>query len=203
MTGVAALAGAAALALSFATLAAGRVTGALALCMMQAAAVALAAAAQGWTRQAGSLGIAALLAIALNGIALPLALRRLVGSGSMPGSIGERSGLAGSAAGACVLATAAVAGTMRLAEGEPAALLAAGLSILLVGLLLPVARTHPAAPAIGLLASQSGVILAACAMPGVPTPVPLLAALPLVPSLAAAGLWLQRRDRAAPVPPWV
>ena len=207
MTGLAALASASALASSLAMLVAGRVAGVLALCVAQASAASLAAVAHGFARNAGLLGVTAVLAIVLNGFALPRALRRFTGQAGMPASIGARFGFAGTAATAFVLVTAAVAGTVQPAEAEQSALLALGLSMLLLGLLLPVARSHPALPAVGLLAAQNGVILAACAIPVLGLPVLLLAAIPLVPALAVAALWLHGRTlsgrtRPARTPPW-
>lgn len=201
MTAVTTLAGALALILVFVALFTGRLGAALRICMMQAAAVALAAASQGWARHAVSLGLGALLALALNGLAL-VALRRLAGRATMVPSIGWRCGSAVSASAAFALVAASVAGVMRLADGQQFELLGLGMSIVSLGLLLLAVRSHRLLPALGLLASQNGMVLAACAIPGLPISVLLLAVVPLVPSLAIASLWLHDRGRLAVAPPW-
>jgi hypothetical protein len=59
--------------------------------------------------------------------------------------------------------------------------------VLLLSLLLMALRSHPAVPALGLLSSQNGVLLAACSTSDLGLPILLLAAIPLVPALAIAG----------------
>jgi hydrogenase-4 component E len=202
MTGVATLAGALALCLSFLMLFTGRIAPLLRICTVQAAAIAIVVGAQGWARHDASLCFAALAAFALNGLVLPLALRRLIERPAPPACGRWRCGFAASAAAGFALVAASVAGAMRLVDGEQFELLALGLSILLLGLLLLAVRLHRLSPALGLLVSQNGVVMAACAIPGLPTSVLLLAAVPLVPSLAVMSLWLQDRNSVAVAPPW-
>jgi hydrogenase-4 membrane subunit HyfE len=202
MTGVATSAGALALTLSIVTLFAGRIGTALRICMLQALAAGLAAGAQGWARHAASLCLAALPVVALNGLALPMALRRLVGAAATQPTIGWQRGFALSATAAFVLVAASVAGSMRLADGKQFELLALGMSIVLLGLLFLAVRSHRLLPVLGLLASQNGIVVAACAIPGRPMSVLLLAVVPLVPSLAVVSLWLHDRNRLAVAPPW-
>jgi hydrogenase-4 component E len=202
MTGVGAFAGALALSLSFAALLTRRIGALVRVCMLQALAVAVAAATQGWARHDASLCVAALLAFALNGLAVPLALRRLIGRATTPAPVGWRCGFAASAATAFALVAASVAGAMRLADEGQFELLALGMSLLLLGLLLLAARSHRLLPALGLLSSQNGVFLAACAIPDLPLSVLLLAVFPVVPSLAVASLWLRDRTRLAVAAPW-
>ncbi len=201
MTGVAALAGALALSLSFAALCAGRIGAVLRVCALQALAAALAAGAQGWAQHAASLYLAALLAFALNGLALPLLLLRLSGRTTMPSPIRWRYGFVVSVAAAFALVAASVAAVMRLTEGEQFELLALGLSVLLLGMLLLALRSHRLLPALGLLSSQNGLVLAACAIPGLPPSALLLAVVPLVPSLVVMSVWLHDRNRLAVAPP--
>jgi hydrogenase-4 component E len=201
VTGVAASAGALALSLSFATIFLGQFAAALRICVVQALVIALAAVAQGWALHSASLCIAALLIFALNGIALPLALRRVIGRAIVPRSIAWRCGFAASAAAAVVLVAASVAAAMRLTQGEQFELLASGMSILLLGFLLLALRSHPLLPALGLLASQNGMLLAACVIPGLPPSALLLAAIPLVPAIVVASVCLhdgRRPDLASP-----
>ena len=145
------MAGALALSLSFATLFVGQFAAALRVCVAQALAIALAAAAQGWALHSASLCIAALLIFALNGIALPLALRRVIGRTTVPRSIAWRVGFVASAAAAFVMVAASAAAVMRLTQGEQFEVLTAGLSILLLSFLLLALRSHPLLPALGLL----------------------------------------------------
>ena len=201
MTGAAGLAGAMALALSFVLLFTERIDTDLRVCALQAMAAAVAAGAQGWAEHAATLCFAALLAFALNGLALPLVLRRLAGRTTLPSAAGRRCGFAISALAAAVLLAVSVAGTLRLTQSGQSDPLALGLSILLLGLLLLALRSHPLLPALGLLSSQSGMILAACAIHGLPLPALVLAAVPLVPTLAAASEWLHDGNRLALMPP--
>ena len=201
MTGAAGLAGAMALALSFVLLFAGRIDTVLRVCALQAMAAAVAVGAQGWAEHAATLCFAALLVFALNGMALPLVLRRLAGRTTLPSAAGRRCGFAISALAAAVLVAVSVAGAMRLTQSGRLDPLALGLSIMLLGLLLLALRSHPLLPALGMLSSQSGMVLAACAIHGLPVPALLLAAVPLVPTLVAASAWLHDGNRLALTPP--
>jgi hydrogenase-4 component E len=201
MTGAAGLAGALALALSFVLLFAERIDTVLRVCALQAVAAAVAAGAQGWAEHTATLCFAALLVFALNGMALPLMLRRLARRTTLPSAAGRRCGFAISATVAAVLVAVSVAGAMRLTQSGQFDPLALGLSILLLGLLLLALRSHPLLPALGLLSSQSGVILAACGIPGLPVPALLLAAVPLVPALVVASVWPHDGSRQALTPP--
>jgi hydrogenase-4 component E len=201
MTGAAGLAGALALALSFVMLFAERIDTVLRVCALQAMAAAVAAGAQGWAEHAATLCFAALLAFALNGLALPLVLRWLAGRTTLPSAAGRRCGFAISALAAAALVAVSVAGALRLTQSGRFDPLALGLSILLLGLLLLALRPHPLLPALGLLSSQSGVVLAACGIPGLPLPSLVLAVVPLVPTLVAASVWLHDGNRLALTPP--
>lgn len=202
MTGIAALAGALALSLSFALLFAQRISPLLRIGTVQALAAALALAAQGWARHDAALCVAALLALALNGLALPLALRRLIERAATSFSVRWRCGSAASATAGFVLVAASVAAMMPVADGENFEPLALGMSVLLLGLLLPAVRSHRLLPALGLLSAQNGVVLAAGAIPDLALSMLLIAVVPLVPSLAIARLWLRERTRPAVAPPW-
>jgi hydrogenase-4 component E len=196
--GAATLAGALALSLSLAALFAGRIATVLRICALQAMAAALAAVGQGWDRHVASLYIAALLTAALNGFAMPLALRRMLGQAIIP-SVALRCDVIGSAAAAFALVTASVA---TLTAQEHLELVPLGLSVLLLGLLLVAFRSHPLLPTLGLLSAQNGLILAACAIPGLPPPLLLLAAVPLIPSLCLASVWLLDRNQMDVTAPW-
>jgi hydrogenase-4 component E len=188
--------------MSFALLFAQRIAPLLRICTVQALAATIALGAQGWARHEASLCVAALLAVALNGLALPLALRRLSERAATLPSVRSPHGFVASATAGLALVAASVAGVMCVADGEKFEPLALGISLLLLGLLLPAVRSHRLLPALGLLSAQNGVILAAGAIPDLPMPVLLIAVIPLVPSFAVAALWLRDRNRPAVAPPW-
>ncbi len=127
----------------------------------------------------------ALLAFALNGIALPVAVARM--------NSAELLTLRGNAlvswAGATVVLLAAVACMTKVGTGGT---VAAGTSVALLGLLLVKVRSNTLAPALGLLSSQNGLVLVAGAHPGVSLPAALAVAIPLVPALVLAENWLRR-----------
>jgi len=90
---------------------------------------------------------------------------------------------------------------MRLTQNGQFDPLALGLSILLLGLLLLALRSHPLLPALGLVSSQNGVVLAACAIHGLPLSALVLAAVPLVPALVVASVWLHDENQPCPASP--
>jgi hydrogenase-4 membrane subunit HyfE len=202
LTAIAVLAGALALSMSLAVLVIGRIDSALRFCALQALAAAVAAEAQGWVWNASSLHLAGMLALAMNGVALPLAFHRFIKRTSEPLSFGHRHGLIASLAASVALITTSVAAAIAVARGERFELLALGLSVLLLGQLLLALRTHRLLPALGLLSSQNGVVLAVCAIPGLPPSTLLLATVPLIPSLVLASICLCGLNRPVVGPPW-
>lgn len=170
-------ASAAALLLSIGLLWARQIDTATQLCALQAlaAAVALGQAAP----------TVAILAFALNGVALPLAIGRLHGDTMLK----ARGGAILSWAAA--LALIALTG-MAFARVRTDGLIAAGVSVALLGLLLIAVRAHPLAPALGLLSSQNGLVMLAGAQSELPLPTALAVALPLVPVLVLAERWQRR-----------
>ena len=116
-------------------------------------------------------------------------------------SLAYRYGFAPSLAASFILVAASVDAAMPMAGQGQMDLLALGLSVLLVGLLLPALRSHDLVSALGLLLSQNGGVLAASAIPGLPLSALLIATVPLVPSLVIAEGWLRDRNRLAPMPP--
>jgi len=188
MTGAAQLCGALALLLSFALLCQRRLRMSVWLCAVQALLVALAMGLQGTL----PLALFALLAFALNGLALPLALLRAGDrTGGQPGVTPPVMILL-----AVLLVAVAVAVAMRLGIGTRTETLAVALSILLLGL-LGIAGT----PSLGLLSAQNGFILAAGAIPGLPPEALAVVAVPCLPALMIALAWLRRFDRREAAPP--
>jgi hypothetical protein len=171
---VIAVAGAAALLLSIGLLCARRIDTAVQLCTLQA----LFAAA--------SLGEVAvtILAFALNGVALPLAVARMNGATLL--TVRGNATLSWAAVLVLLAVSSVVFG--RVGTGG---LVAVGASVAMLGVLLIVLRSHALAPALGLLSSQNGLILVAGAHP-VALPAALAVAVPLIPALILADHWLRR-----------
>jgi hypothetical protein len=163
---------AAVLLLSFGLLCARRIDTALYVCAAQAVCAAGSLAGS-------SLG-AALAALALNGVVLPLAIVRLTGTGSLP--------VAGNVWIGWAMALALPA-LMALLLGS---VVATGISVTLLGLLLGVLRRHSLAPAIGLISAQNGLIAVASAHPSLSLAASVSVAVPLLPALTLADNWLRR-----------
>ncbi|MGC1411183.1 MAG: hypothetical protein WA864_19855 [Acetobacteraceae bacterium] len=168
-------AGAAALLLSVALLCVRRIDTAVQICALQAlcTAVALGEAA----------AVVAVLAFALNGVMLPLVLVRMNGA-SMPALRGNAL-LVGAVAMALLVVILSVAA--KLGAGE---VVAAGVSVTLLGVLLAVSRSDGWA-VLGLLSSQNGLVLVAGANSDLSRMAVLAVAVPLVPGLVLAGMRLR------------
>ena len=171
------VASAAVLLLSIGLLCARRIETAAQLCALQAL---FAAISFGETATA-----IAILAFSLNGVALPLAIARMNNATLLM--------LRGNAILSWTAALALLAVTsLGFAKVGAEGLVAAGVSVALLGPLLIVLRSHALAPAIGLLSSQNGLVLVAGAVPNVSLPAALAVAVPLVPALVLAHNWLRR-----------
>jgi len=127
----------------------------------------------------------AVLAFSLNGLVLPLAIARANNVTILS--------LRGNAllSWAVTLALLVVTGLIFAKVGADG-LVAAGVSVALLGPLLIVLRSHALAPALGLLSSQNGLVLVAAALPDVSLPAASAAAVPLIPALVLAETWLRR-----------
>ena len=171
------VASAAVLLLSIGLLCARRIETAAQLCALQAL---FAAISFGETATA-----IAILAFSLNGVALPLAIARMNNATLLT--------LRGNAilSWAMTLALLVVTGLIFAKVGADG-LVAAGVSVALLGPLLIVLRSHPLAPALGLLSSQNGLVLVAGALPDVSLSAALAVAVPPVPALMLAIIWLRR-----------
>jgi hypothetical protein len=185
MIGAAQWLGACVLLLSIALLCVRRFDTALLVCVSQSLLAAAALGARGWE----AAGVA-LLAFGLTGAAIPLALRHLMGRSHVPPVITSRDSVAPWIHGTLLLAVAVlVLGQLRPAV--PGEALVLGASVVLLGLLMTARRPHPLAPSFGVLASQNGMLLVASAIPGLPLPVLVIVALPVLPALLVADRWLR------------
>ena len=183
---------AAALALGFALLAVRRMGASAAVCAAQMMAVAVAALMKGNVPVAAA-EVAEALALAWwAGAAvrrLPRGERRAIRAfGADPGASFEPSG---------TIVIAAGAGLAALTFAVPGIGLA--LAVVLLGLLVLAGDRQPERQVLGLAAAQSGLVLSALAV-GLSGWGLMVAVVPLLPVLAAAGLWLGTgRKRAAAV----
>jgi hydrogenase-4 membrane subunit HyfE len=130
------------------------------------------------------LAVPAVLAVALNGVAMPLAVARMAG----PAPLRQRG--SGMLAWAAVVATLVAA--LALFGGVGTQRLTAGVAVVLLGLLLIALRSHATAAALGLLSSQNGLVLVAGVIPGLAPSAAFAVAMPVAPALALAAPWLRR-----------
>jgi hypothetical protein len=154
--------------------------------------------AQGIVAGAAPLALAGLLAFALNGVALPFALRRSIGAPAPAPTIATGPPIGVALVAAAGLAAISLALSIRLDMGSRSEVFAPALSIVLLGLLRTAIGSLHNAASLGLLASQNGALLAAAAIPDLPPLALLIAALPVVPALVAASGWLPSPDAASP-----
>ncbi len=187
MTAATSLLGALALALSLALLCVQRINTAVIVCAFQALLAAAALATPHWQPAA-----IAVIAFALNGIALPLALLHLVHRPTMPSIVAPRHSAVGFWLATAILLTITVAAFTQIKPASPSDALVLGSSIVLLGLLLVAQKSHPLVPVLGLLSSQNGVLLVASATPDLPLSARLIAILPLLPGLVLANTWLRQ-----------
>jgi hypothetical protein len=162
--------GAAVLLLSIGLQCARRVDTAMQICAVQAL---LAAASLGATP-------VAIVAFALNGVALPLLIARM----DSPGTLTAR--------GNAVLSWIVVLALLVVIGLTFGGSVAIGVSVVAIGLLLIVLRSHPLAPAIGLLSSQNGLALVTGSQPDRPLTAMLVAVMPLTATLVLAERWARQ-----------
>ena len=186
MTSAASLAGALALALSIALLCARRFGPAVFVCAIQALLAAIALAGLRWQP-----AVIAFVAFALNGIALPLALLQVMHRSTMAPVMTARNGVVGFWLATLVLLAITIAAFTPIRPPSSSDALVLGSSIVLLGLLVIAQRSHPLAPALGMLSSQNGLLLVVSAAPDLPLSARLVVILPLVPGLILANAWLR------------
>lgn len=115
----------------------------------------------------------AVLAVVLNGIAMPLALRRVTVAPARHGVVSWAMTLG--------LLVIAVAVLDKAGAGDVAAL---GAAVTLLGLLM----AH-GAPVLGVLSAQNGLVVVASAVPGLSLQALLVVAIPVVPAMLLANAW--------------
>ena len=178
------LSGAAAFALALAFVLQQRLRPRAAMVGLQASAAAAAVACQGWAQGQGTLVLAAVAVLAVNGVLLPAALVRAAERSSLPGSAAPRL------SGPLVLVLSALIVAAVVLAMQPAGLdagvgLAAAISAVLLGLAGMVTAHGAFEQASGLLAMENGLVLLVTGIPHLPFAATLtLAAL----ALGASGV---------------
>jgi hydrogenase-4 component E len=139
----------------------------VALAGLQAWVVATAAACAGWAQGQGTLVLAGIAVLAVNGVVLPAALRRLDERARRPGPAGARLGGLPTLV-LSVLIVAAVVLAVQAAAPDLGAGLAGAVSAVLLGVLgMMTARGAPTQAA-GLLATANGLVLLVSGIPHLP-----------------------------------
>ena len=166
---------------------------------MQGTLLALAAAWAAHAQGAPGLYLTALLALAVKGVLIPLALHRLVRQLNLHRTVESALGVglsmtAGVAlVGLCILATLPATEGARLLSRETLAL---AMSVVLLGMLMMITRRNAISQVIGLLSLENGLILAAIGVTGMPLVVELsTAALVLMIAIVAGVFAFQIRER--------
>jgi hydrogenase-4 component E len=167
---------------------------------VQGALLACAAAWQGYVQSAPGLYVTAVIAFGAKAVAIPLALRLLVGRLGLHKAVETSLGIGASLAAAIGLVGLSVMVVLPVTAGGATPLarvdLTIALSVVLLGMLAMIARRNAISQVIGLLTLENGLILAAVGVTGMPLVVELsTAALVLMVALVAAVVVFQIRDR--------
>jgi hydrogenase-4 component E len=190
---VAHLLGGAMLVLSFVLLYQRRLTAMIHVYALQSLVLAAAAAWQGWAQGATPLYLVALIALAAKGIAIPIALRRILDRANIRREIETALGIFPS----IILGLALVA--LAILVVPPGALresLAFALSVVLLGMLTMIARRNALAQVIGFLSLENGLILAAVGIEGMPLVAELsIAVLVLLACVVCGVCFFRIRER--------
>jgi hypothetical protein len=169
--------GAISLVLAVALMCSRRFDVALLLCAAQAIA--------GAAAMAGTVAAAAGVALALNGVALPLALHRL--SDAAPLRLRDRPVRRWAIVLAALGATIIVLARFQVAEA-----VTLGAAVAILGVMFAALRAHALAAPLGLLSAQTGLLLVASAHPHLSLAGALVVAAPVGAALVLAETWLRR-----------
>lgn len=167
---------------------------------VQGALLALAAAWQGFVQGAPALYLTAAIAFGAKAVAIPLALRLLVGRIGAHKEVETALGIGASLLAAIGLVGLAVMVVLPVTAGGASPLarvdLTIALSVVLLGMLAMIARRNAVSQVIGLLSLENGLILGAVGVAGMPLVVELsTAALVLMVALVAVVVVFQIRER--------
>jgi hydrogenase-4 component E len=185
------LLGGAMLVLSFVLLYQRRLTAMVHVYALQSLVLAAAAAWQGWAQDAPPLYLVALIALAAKGIAIPIALRRILDRANTHRETRAALGIFPS----MILGVALV--VLAILVAPPGALrenLAVALSVVLLGMLTMIARRNVLAQVVGFLSLENGLILAAIGIEGMPLVAELSTAALVLIAVVVCGVFFHSRD---------
>ena len=193
------LLGGAVLLLSFVLLYQRRIGAVINAFAMQGTLLAFAAAWAAHAQGAPGLYLTALLALAVKGVLIPLALHRLVRELNLHRTVETALGIGPSMIAGVALVGLSILVALPATEGARALArenLALAMSVVLLGMLMMITRRNAVSQVIGLLSLENGLILAAVGVAGMPLVVELsTAALVLMVAVVAAVFAFQIRER--------
>jgi hydrogenase-4 component E len=169
---------------------------------VQGALLACAAAWQGWVQGAPGLYVTAVIAFGAKAVAIPLALRYLIGRLGLHRAVEPSLGIGASLIAATLLVGLSVLVVLPVTASSANPLarvdLTIALSVVLLGMLAMIARRNAISQVIGLLSLENGLILAAVGVTGMPLVVELsTAALVLMVAVVAGVVVVQIREGTA------
>jgi len=196
---VAHLLGATMLVLSFALLYQRRVAAVIDIYALQAMVLAAAALWQGWAQGAPQLYLTGAITLAAKGIAIPIALHRIVRRLEIHRSVETALGIFPSmvlGVGLVALAILVVLPITLSAQVLTREDLATALSVVLLGLLAMITRRNALTQVVGFMSLENGLILAAVGITGMPLVVELSVAVLVLVAMVVFGVFFFRiRDR--------
>jgi hydrogenase-4 component E len=191
--------GAAVLVLSFALLYQRRISAIINVYALQGWVLAAAAAWQGFVQGEANLYLTASVAVAANGIVLPIALRRVARRLAIHRPIETALGVVPSMIVGVALVALAIVVVLPItlsAGGLTREDLALALSVVLLGLLLMIVRRNALTQVVGFMALGNGLMLAAVSVTGMPLVIALSVAFLAMAALLVFGVFFFRvRER--------
>ena len=195
------LLGGAVLVLSFGLLHQRRITAVIDTYAWQSWVLAAAAAWQGWVQSSAELYVAALIALSVKGVVIPLALHRIVRRLRIHRAVETAMGIFASmvvGVGLVALAILVVLPTTSDTQVLTREDLALALSVVLLGHLMIVTRRSALTQVVGFMSIENGLILAAVGVRGMPLVVELsVAVLVLVGGVVFGVFFFRLRERFA------
>jgi hydrogenase-4 component E len=183
------------LVLSFGLLAQRRIGAVITTYALQAWVLALAAAWQGWVQHAPHLYITAFIALGAKGLAIPLALDRIVRRLHIGRGVETALGIFPTmvlGVALVALAILVVLPTTVAAQALTREDLAIALSVVLLGLLMMISRRTALTQVIGFMSLENGLILAAVGVEGMPLVVELSVAVLVLVAFVVFGVFFFR-----------
>jgi len=178
---------------AFALLSQRRLAAMVTLIQTEALVLSLAAFAQGFAQNDDGLYLTGIITLAIKGILLPIALRRIIHRFNliravetvMPVGLSMMIGVALIGVAVMAVLPPSLSAVTLTREG-----LAIALSIVLLGLLVMTTRRNALSQVIGFLSTENGLVLAAIGMPGMPFVAELSVALLVLLALLVVGVFV-------------